>query len=73
MERIHLAGSAGFIGSNFIRYLLSYTDRINLDKLTWAGDLGNIYCVIERTKELGPTMRRELRSLGKIASRDEGS
>ncbi|MBN1272026.1 MAG: dTDP-glucose 4,6-dehydratase [Candidatus Aminicenantes bacterium] len=40
-----VTGGAGFIGSNFIRYLLqSYPDCkiINLDKLTYAGNLENL-------------------------------
>jgi dTDP-glucose 4,6-dehydratase len=42
--RILVTGGAGFIGSNFIRYILgSYPayQIINLDKLTYAGDLKN--------------------------------
>jgi dTDP-glucose 4,6-dehydratase len=38
-------GSAGFIGSNFVRYMLGkYSDYriINLDKLTYAGNLENL-------------------------------
>ncbi len=40
-----VTGGAGFIGSNFIRYLLgSYPDCriVNLDKLTYAGNLDNL-------------------------------
>ena len=39
-----VTGGAGFIGSNFIRYMLgTYPDYqiINLDKLTYAGDPEN--------------------------------
>jgi len=42
MKSILVTGGAGFIGSNFIRYMLSkYKDCkiINLDALTYAGNL----------------------------------
>jgi len=45
METILVAGGAGFIGSNFIRYMLDrYPELnvINLDKLTYAGNLENL-------------------------------
>jgi dTDP-glucose 4,6-dehydratase len=42
MENILVTGGCGFIGANFIHYLLSETDFngriINLDKLTYAGN-----------------------------------
>ncbi|MBZ5554789.1 MAG: dTDP-glucose 4,6-dehydratase [Acidobacteriia bacterium] len=43
--KILVTGGAGFIGSNFIRFMLeSYTDTeiVNLDKLTYAGNLDNL-------------------------------
>ena len=41
---ILVTGGAGFIGSNFIRYMLSTYDYkiINLDLLTYAGNLENL-------------------------------
>ncbi|GGD10930.1 dTDP-glucose 4,6-dehydratase [Pontibacillus salipaludis] len=42
--KILITGGAGFIGTNFIRYLISkynYT-IVNLDKLTYAGNLNNL-------------------------------
>ena len=40
-----VTGGAGFIGSNFVRYMLK-TDStlhiVNLDKLTYAGSLDNL-------------------------------
>ena len=42
MKNVMVTGGAGFIGSNFIRYVLTETDFagriINLDKLTYAGN-----------------------------------
>jgi len=45
MKTFLITGGAGFIGSNFIRYMLEkYNDIniINLDKLTYAGNLNNL-------------------------------
>ncbi|MCK4957379.1 MAG: GDP-mannose 4,6-dehydratase, partial [Candidatus Cloacimonetes bacterium] len=43
-----VTGGAGFIGSNFVRYILdTYTEYkvINFDKLTYAGNLNNLTSV----------------------------
>jgi len=43
--RLLVTGGAGFIGSNFIRYIIKKYPRykvINLDKLTYAGNLDNL-------------------------------
>ena len=43
--KLMVAGGAGFIGSNFIHYMLEkYQDYkiVNFDKLTYAGNLDNL-------------------------------
>ncbi len=45
MKNILVTGGAGFIGSNFVRYLINKKDDlklINLDKLTYAGNPENL-------------------------------
>jgi len=44
VKNLLIAGGAGFIGSNFIKHLLSNYDYniYNLDKLTYAGNLKNL-------------------------------
>ena len=45
MKHILVTGGAGFVGSNFIEYIFkNYEDYyiLNLDKLTYAGNLDNI-------------------------------
>jgi len=46
--KIFVTGGAGFIGSNFIRYVLQTKERhgiVNYDKLTYAGNLANLHSV----------------------------
>ena len=50
--RLFITGGAGFIGSNFIRLLLtSHPDYrvVNFDKLTYAGNLDNLRDVETRS------------------------
>ena len=45
MKKYLITGCAGFIGSNFVYYMLKkYSDilLVNLDKLTYAGNLENL-------------------------------
>ncbi|MGD0115985.1 MAG: dTDP-glucose 4,6-dehydratase [Dehalococcoidia bacterium] len=56
MRRILVTGGAGFIGSHFIRHILTKHDAyevVNLDKLTYAGNPDNLLDV-----EGGPLARR---------------
>lgn len=53
MKKILVTGGAGFIGSNFIRYILNkYPDYsiTNLDKLTYAGRLENLQDIADNPR-----------------------
>ena len=53
MKKYLVTGAAGFIGANFIKYMLSKYDDIYiviLDKLTYAGNLGTIKKEIEDSR-----------------------
>lgn len=50
MNNIMVTGGAGFIGSNFVAYMLSKYDQYNIlvyDKLTYAGNLDNLLPVAD--------------------------
>ncbi|MCS6907663.1 MAG: GDP-mannose 4,6-dehydratase, partial [Anaerolineales bacterium] len=45
MQNVLVTGGAGFIGSNFVRYLLAHEPQVRvytLDALTYAGSLENL-------------------------------
>ncbi|MFK0087117.1 dTDP-glucose 4,6-dehydratase [Pseudomonas sp. NPDC090755] len=50
--RILITGGAGFIGSALIRHLISATGHevLNLDKLTYAGNLESLACIATDTR-----------------------
>lgn len=51
--KIFVTGGAGFIGSNFIRYVLEARENyavVNYDKLTYAGNLANLESVAKNPR-----------------------
>lgn len=55
MKKYLITGGAGFIGSNFIHYMLKkYKDilLVNLDKLTYAGNLENLNDIKEDSRHI---------------------
>ncbi|MDR3021796.1 MAG: dTDP-glucose 4,6-dehydratase [Clostridiales bacterium] len=54
MKKYLVTGGAGFIGSNFVKFLLRQTDAvvINFDKLTYAGNLDNLKDVQKHAKHI---------------------
>jgi len=68
MQNILVTGGAGFIGSNFIRYLLNaepHVRVINLDALTYAGSLENLRGLPDESRhvfERGDITNKELMS-----------
>ena len=52
-RNILVTGGAGFIGSNYVRYMLGkYPDVniVNLDKLTYAGSMDNLDGLADKTR-----------------------
>lgn len=55
MKNILVTGGCGFIGSNFIRYILEETDFdgkiVNIDSLTYAGNIESLTDIAEKHKD----------------------
>ena len=64
LENILVTGGAGFIGSSFIHYIFKNTDFggniINVDKLTYAGNLENLQEIENNTVERDIFLRRQI-------------
>lgn len=54
MQTLLITGGAGFIGSNFIHYILENTEHriINLDKLTYAGNLTSLASALQHPRHI---------------------
>ena len=72
-NNVLVTGGAGFIGSNFIRYLLSRPDFsgrvVNLDLLTYAGNVENLLDVEEQYRNAPGGVGRYLFVQGDIRDR----
>ena len=63
MQRVFVAGGAGFIGSNFIRHVLNrYADVevVNFDALTYAGNPENLSDVVDDRRYAFVARRRRM-------------
>ena len=77
MRTYLVTGGAGFIGSNYIHYMFRKYDNeiriINVDKLTYAGNLENLKDIEDRknytfVKRTSATLRRSTGSLTRMTS-----
>lgn len=67
MKNILVTGGAGFIGSNFVRYMLGRHSKykiINVDMLTYAGNLENLKGIVENLNYI--FIRVDIRNREKI-------
>ena len=69
MENLLVTGGAGFIGSNFVRYVLEKYPQYRLvvfDKLTYAGNLDNLKDVAERFSDRYTFVRGDIANAAAI-------
>ncbi len=69
MQNLMVTGGAGFIGSNFVRYVLEkYPDYyiVVYDKLTYAGNLDNLKDVAERFADCYAFVRGDICDAAKV-------
>lgn len=54
MQTLLVTGGAGFIGSNFVHYILENTNYrvVNLDKLTYAGNLNSLLSILHGPRHI---------------------
>ena len=67
MKNILVTGGAGFIGSNFVKYILDrYSEYriINVDALTYAGNLENLKGIVNNPNYM--FIRADIRNRVKI-------
>jgi dTDP-glucose 4,6-dehydratase len=70
MRTILVTGAAGFIGSNFVRLLLTRGEPVRLvgfDKLTYAGNLANLGDLLERHPDALAFVRGDICDAGAVA------
>ena len=76
MKTYLVTGAAGFIGANFIKYMLAKHDDIRiviLDALTYAGNLGTIAKDIDNERCYfikGNICDRDLAEIGRASCRE---
>ncbi|PIU49249.1 MAG: dTDP-glucose 4,6-dehydratase, partial [Desulfobacterales bacterium CG07_land_8_20_14_0_80_52_14] len=72
MKHMLVTGGCGFIGANFIRYLLEESDFngyvINVDSLTYAGNPENLADIPERFPEQYRFVKADICDLGAMAA-----
>ncbi|UCD90600.1 MAG: dTDP-glucose 4,6-dehydratase [Desulfobacterales bacterium] len=71
MKNMMITGGCGFIGSNFIRYMLKESDFtgkiINVDKLTYAGNPENLSGIEDEFKDRYAFIKADICDSAKIA------